>query len=458
MKKAVFYLSWMFITLFAMNSCTQEDNPSSPVKVNLTGQWIGETVSADGNQLILIYQFYEDATGWKETYEIKDGEVISQPISRYDSEFQFNYAIEDNSKVVIDYVDSELGDEVLITGSVLKAQEGGKDLTLTFATKEQMEKYQQESDDWHGGADESENPIDLTTIEADYTAENHSVLTGKLAESLAIWIEAGDTVTLKDVTIDAGQGKPGIRCLGNATIFVEGTNTVKGAPGITVDLDEGTMRNRLIIRGKGTLNAIGYDNFAGIGSGYGTSCGKLFLGAVIHATGGKYAAGIGAGFGDPDHPSRCNDIYVVDGEVTAIGGENAAGIGTGYGLIGEPARTTPKGTSSCSGVMLRGGVVKATGGANCPGIGIGISDKEADDLLRQGPRCGTVHITAAVKQLTSTKGANSPYSIGLSSRFTKGAINDIVFGRTMWYNGAKFMSEEYEKQLKENTFVYPPKK
>lgn len=46
----------------------------------------------------------------------------------YDSEFQFNYAIEDNSKVVIDYVDSELGDEVLITGSVLKAQEGGKDV------------------------------------------------------------------------------------------------------------------------------------------------------------------------------------------------------------------------------------------------------------------------------------------------------------------------------------------
>ena len=41
-------------------------------------------------------------------------------------------------------------------------------------------------------------------------------------------------------------------------------------------------------------------------------------------------------------------------------------------------------------------------------------------------------------------------------RFTKGAINDIVFGRTMWYNGAKFMSEEYEKQPNENTFVYPP--
>lgn len=146
MKRITSFLSLMLITLIAMNSCTTEDNPSTPVQRSLTGQWIGETTNADGDQLVLIYQFYSDDKGWKEMFVIKDGEVIDQPVSRYDTDFQFSYAVEDNSKVIIDFEDSELGDEVIINGDVLTAQEDGKEITLLPATEEQMEKYSEESD------------------------------------------------------------------------------------------------------------------------------------------------------------------------------------------------------------------------------------------------------------------------------------------------------------------------
>lgn len=442
----------MLITLIAMNSCTTEDNPSTPVQRSLTGQWIGETTNADGDQLVLIYQFYSDDKGWKEMFVIKDGEVIDQPVSRYDTDFQFSYAVEDNSKVVIDFEDSELGDEVIINGDVLTAQEDGKEITLLPATEEQMEKYSEESDSWHGGSDEeAQETVDLSTIESNFTAKDKMILTGKLKDNLNITIPAGVKVTMKDVTIDAGPTQPGIVALGTATIFVEGENNVKGFPGITVVYDENQYR-KLIIRGNGKVNATGYDNSAGIGSAYGTKCAKIALGAYINAIGGKNAPGIGAGPGDKEHPSYCDDIYIGVMAV-ATGGENAAGIGSGYGTVHGSQKESYKGSSFCSAVELRAGSVKAIGGAHCPGIGIGMYDKDPEDYYQQGSRLGYFRAFPPAKQVISIKGEGSTYSVGFPVRPFLLAVTSIIFPNEVMFDFS-FKSEEYEKRMKEDTFIW----
>lgn len=454
MKRIARFLSLMFISLIAMNSCTTEDNPSAPVQKILTGQWIGETTDADGNQVVLIYQFYSEDKGWKEKFVIKDGEVIDQPVSRYDTDFQFSYAVEDNSKVIVDFEDSELGDEVIINGDVLTAEEDGKEITLLPATEEQMEKYAEESDSWHGGSDEeAKETVDLSTIKSNYTAKPNTILTGKLKENLNITIPAGVKLTLKDVTIDAGATQPGIVALGTATIFVEGENNIKGYPGITVAYDENQYR-KLIIRGSGKVNATGYDNSAGIGSAYGTKCAKLALGAYVTATGGKNAPGIGAGPGDKEHPSYCDDI-LIGLMVVATGGENAAGIGSGYGTVHGTQEEHYKGSSYCADVELRAGSIKAIGGAHCPGIGIGMYDKDPEDYYQQGSRFGTFKAFPQAKQVISIKGEGSAYSIGFPERPFPLAITSIIFVKELMFDLSKFKSEEYENRMKEDTFIWP---
>jgi len=457
MKRIARFLSLMFISLIAMNSCTTEDNPSAPVQRILTGQWIGETTDADGNQVVLIYQFYSEDKGWKEKFVIKEGEVIDQPVSRYDTDFQFSYAVEDNSKVIIDFEDSELGDEVIINGEVLTAEEDGKEITLLPATEEQMEKYTEEADSWHGGsAEESQEIVDLSTIESNYTVKPNTILTGTLKKNLNITVPAGVRPTLRDVTIDAGPTQPGIFASGSTTIFVEGENNIKGYPGITVAWDE-NIHNKLVIRGSGKVNAIGYDNSPGIGSAYGTKCGRFALGANIVATGGKNAPGIGAGPGDKEHPSFCDVILIGDKLTVAIGGENAAGIGSGYGTVHGSRNERYQGSSVCAAVELRAGSLKAIGGAHCPGIGIGLNDRDVDDpedFNQQGSKFGYFRAYSPAKQVISIKGEGSAYSVGYPKRPFLLGVYSLMFGNELMFE-YRFKSEEYENRMKEDTFIWP---
>lgn len=116
---------------------------------------------------------------------------------------------------------------------------------------------------------------------------------------------------------------------------------------------------------------------------------------------------------------------------------------------------TPGGTSSCSGIFIKGGVVVATGGANSPGVGIGNNNRAGDTLFEQGSKSGAVSISNCVEKLTAIKGEGAPYSVGISKCYTKGALIDLVFVRSLWFNGKSFLSEEVEKRLMESPFVYP---
>ncbi|MBR1483353.1 MAG: leucine-rich repeat protein [Ruminococcus sp.] len=209
-----------------------------------------------------------------------------------------------------------------------------------------------------------DNVIDINSPDFDGNAKNGDVLTGTLTSNKQITIAAGATVTLRGVDItclsndEETANFAGITLLGDATILLEGENTVKGGyedhPGVFVPAN-----TTLTINGTGSLDASSggdEDRFGcGIGGGYLKAAGNIVInGGTITATGGGFAAGIGSG-----NSASCGNITITGGKITANGGEQSAGIGSGeYG------------------------------------------------------RCGNITIAATVTQVTATKGSNAPNSIG----------------------------------------------
>ena len=173
----------------------------------------------------------------------------------------------------------------------------------------------------------------LDGLTKDFVAVNGDVLTGTLANSVRISIADGAKVTLNGAAINGTHSSEchwaGINCLGDATITLSGTNTVKGFhenyPGIHV-----LSGKTLTIQGDGSLTASSSGHGAGIGGGWGNdiSCGNITIeGGTITATGGAYAAGIGGGNG-----AACGNITIANTvtKVTATKGEHAANsIGAG---------------------------------------------------------------------------------------------------------------------------------
>ena len=241
--------------------------------------------------------------------------------------------------------------------------------------------------------------VDLSTIKADYTASNGVTLTGTLGANVKISIAAGATVTLDGVNINGTNSHDyrwaGITCVGNATIILNGANTVKGFkddyPGIYVPVDK-----TVTIKGTGSLTASSNGWGAGIGGVLEKACGNIEIqGGNITATGGNQAAGIGGGYG-----AACGTITISGGNVTATCGDYGAGIGSG--ATG----------ASCGSITISGGTVTARGG--CAGAGIGTG---------QDARCGAITITSGVTHVTATKGDEYAKSIGRGERGSCGTVS-----------------------------------
>lgn len=241
-----------------------------------------------------------------------------------------------------------------------------------------------------------------------------------------ITLEHGATVTLSSININ-GDGAvttgeyAGITCLGDATIILEGTNTVKGFyreyPGILAAKNVSGVgaEYTLTIKGTGTLN-VSSNNVSAIAPGIGgpafSSCGNIVIqGGDITATGGKSSAGIGCGpSADGDlSGSSCGNITISGGNVTATGGEFAAGIGAGYGISGTP--------STCGNITITGGTVSATGGNNASGIGGSSSYGD----------CGDITITMDVTSVSATMGAGATKSIGSDKNCGTVTIGGVVY-------------------------------
>ncbi len=202
--------------------------------------------------------------------------------------------------------------------------------------------------------------IDLGTVVSDVTLLNGVTARGTLAARHKVSIAAGATVTLDSAVISfaskSGSTWAGLTCIGDATIVLKGTSTVKGFyqgyPGILVPTN-----STLVIEGSGTLNAScsddGFPDAAGIGGGSGAACGRIVINSGTVTATGHSAAGIGScstGF---------EGIEINGGIVTATGSAGGAGIGAGVS------------NSSCGDIVINGGVVTATAEGESSGAGIG---------------------------------------------------------------------------------------
>ena len=212
----------------------------------------------------------------------------------------------------------------------------------------------------------------------------------------------GATVTLRDVenTGDLNGGSttcPGIRCIGNATIILEGNNTVRGGDTYAgIYVPEGKT---LTIRGTGSLTV----------------------------TGGIGGAGIGG-----NQEGNCGSIVISGGTITATGGSDGAGIGLGQ-------------SSECvfGDITISGGTVTATGCDDAPGIG--------------GPEAyfDNITITDGVTKVTVNKGSYSTYSIGTSESDDMEYCGAITIGGTVYLNEGYFENNGVS-YLQTSPLVYQP--
>ena len=330
------------------------------------------------------------------------------------------------------------------------------------------------------------NTVDLSNLTGNYEAQDGDVLSGTLANNVKISIAEGASVTLSNANINENGtwtdgDYAGITCLGNATIILEGTNTVKGFKSNYPGVQAGPDGTTLTIGGSGTLNATGgSDGAAGIGSGKSTSCGNITInggnieawggangagigtgycnvsgsiscgiititGGTVTAYGGENAAGIGAGQSRNNTKSNvnnCNGINISGGIVTAIGGENAAGIGSGY------ARGTRSPISSCGDINITGGTVVATGGSNGAGIGTG----NTNDIGGKS-NCGNITITTGVTSVTATKGTSARDSIGRGKG--RGTCGTVTIGGVVYYQDNAYVGTG-STYLTQSPLVYEP--
>ena len=249
---------------------------------------------------------------------------------------------------------------------------------------------------------------DLSTIIADYTANDGETLTGTLASKVKISIADGATVTLAGVDINASGTFDygycaGITCLGDATIILKDgtTNSVLaldyGYPGIYVPVGH-TLTIQGETLGTGILNASGRGSVAG--------------------------AGIGAASESKATYRSCGNIVIAGGVINATGGsERAAGIGCGGSS--NPGSATP---STCGTITITGGTITATGSKWAPGIGGGYDGD-----------CGDITIANTVTRVTATKGAESYSSLfDCIGRGRDGACGTVKFGNQTMYNGSSW--------------------
>ena len=163
--------------------------------------------------------------------------------------------------------------------------------------------------------------LDLSTLTADTRIIENVTAIGTTDYKLTL--AEGVTFRMVDVTI-----KNQIKCEGNATIRLIGTNVISCTTENRSGIETGPTDATLTIDGSGRIEVSGGANASAIGSGYYySSCGAITIkGGIVTATGGKLVAGIGSG---TSH-SSCGDITITGGIVTATGGKFVAGIGSGY--------------------------------------------------------------------------------------------------------------------------------
>ena len=195
------------------------------------------------------------------------------------------------------------------------------------------------------------NPVNLPAS-GNYTANSGDVLTGTISDT--VFIAENAYVKLSGATINGG-----IICLGNATIELDGTNTVKTSARYQAGIRVGGEGTTLTILGNGSLSAQAGAFAAGIGLDCSAEVGNQVGGNIvinsgnITATGGHYGSGIGTGWVqyNDDYTATIGNITILGGTIIAVAGNSACGIGKG--TIPSTGKTVGVGTITISDDITR---------------------------------------------------------------------------------------------------------
>jgi len=163
--------------------------------------------------------------------------------------------------------------------------------------------------------------------------DDHPMVQGTSAQysgeiTSTITVPNNQTVTLSGVNCHVTSG-PGILCLGNATIIMDGVTNITSNHEGHAGIEAGGPGTTLTIKGGGSMTVNGAGYAAGIGTAQGKKCGTITIcGGDVRAKGGMYAAGIGGGLNSSfEQINITNEIK----SVVAIKGSNAkAPIGEGF--------------------------------------------------------------------------------------------------------------------------------
>ena len=201
--------------------------------------------------------------------------------------------------------------------------------------------------------------LDLSTLTADTRIIENVTAIGTTSYKLTL--AEGVTFRMVDVTI-----KKQIKCEGNATIRLIGTNVISCTTKYRSGIEAGPTDATLTIDGSGRIEVSGGAYASAIGSGNGSSCGAITInGGTIIATGVDKGAGIGSGY----YYSSCGDITITGGIVTATGGMYGPGMGSGYF------------ESSCGAITINAvSDVRVKSGSSTVCIGNGKSSNSVGDI------------------------------------------------------------------------------
>ena len=251
----------------------------------------------------------------------------------------------------------------------------------------------------------------LSTITEDVVAKNGLTITGTLNKKYKVTIADGATVTLSNATINSSGTTTtetncyaALTCEGNATIVLYGSSSLQsfysGCPAIYVPNGKTLTIKSSTSGSTGKLKALGTVNAAAIGAG--TMIGEA------------------------------GNIVIRSGDITAEAlGDNSAGAAG----IGGAHMT------KCGDITILGGTVTAKGISKAPAIGAG-----------QSSTCGKITIAGwDVNKITATRGADATYSIGKSTSTCGG-----VYIQKTETEYALVSNDGIKNYKDEATFVYEP--
>ena len=264
----------------------------------------------------------------------------------------------------------------------------------------------------------------------EFVAQDGDQITGTAPNTMHVTIPDGVLVRLNDATIKptTGDATAAIVCTGDATIILEGVNDVQGKDIFKAGIQVGPENKTLTIDGIGKLTAKSNEG-AGIGSSRNETCGDIVVRDGDITASSRYGAAIGAGYSYYNGISKCGNISITGGNITATGEDLGAGIGTG-------AAHSANCQSLCGDIVITGGKIEVTTlNASNPWIGAAIGTGFSSTNTAK-TMCGNIKISGGL--ITTTTGSNTygSYSAaigtsGVSSAGTSQCGDIIIEGGTI---------------------------